>query len=77
MLLTSKEELVEDAKVKDSQGHSNHETVELKIQRVSKINRITRNRQNAEVLEAYFASGLTRLVLWSSTSFTFLAETWE
>lgn len=42
MLLTNKKELVEDAKVKGRYGCSDHETVELKIQRgVSKINRIT------------------------------------
>lgn len=42
MLLTNKKELVDDAKVRDSHGCSDYETVELKIQRgVIKINRVT------------------------------------
>ena len=42
VLLTNKKELMEDAKVKGSHGCSDHETVELKVQRgVNKINKIT------------------------------------
>lgn len=40
------------------------------VQQAGKL--VTRNRQNADVLEAFFASGLIRLVLWSSTSLSFL-----